>query len=109
MLTVKGVRAFLLEWSARPDGFLQVAVARTHMLSLSLALTLAGDALGAFGGLLVFIEFFQIPSYLEYEPEFDSYNFDISPLEVTEHTWIGRIGGLLIGLAFALQFTAALV
>jgi len=79
------------------------------MITLSLALTLAGDAIGALGGLLVFVEFFQFPSYLEYEPEFDSYNFDISPLEVTEHTWLGRIGGLCVAVGFALQFGAALI
>lgn len=89
--------------------FLRVAVSDCHMVTLSLALTLAGDALGVLGGLLVFVEFFQFPSYIEYEPEFDSYNFDISPLDVTEHTWIGRIGGLCIALAFALQFAAELV
>lgn len=79
------------------------------MVSVSLALTLVGNALGVLGGLLVFVEFFQLPSYLEYEPEFDSYNFDISPRDVTEHTWLGRIGGLCIALAFALQFGAELL
>ncbi|WP_188978293.1 hypothetical protein [Halocalculus aciditolerans] len=78
------------------------------MVSLSLALTLAGDAVGVFGGLLVFVEFFQLPSYLSYEPEFDSYNFDISPLDVTEHTWIGRIGALCIALGFALRFAGGI-
>lgn len=69
-------------------------------------LRLVGYAVGALGAMLLFLEFFQQPSYVEYEPEFDSYSVDISPMEVVEHTWIGRAGALLIGLAFALEFLA---
>ncbi|MFC7166224.1 hypothetical protein [Halospeciosus flavus] len=69
-------------------------------------LRLAGYALGALGAVLLFVEFFQQPSYISYEPEFESYNVDLSPQEVTEHTWIGRIGALLLALAFALEFFA---
>lgn len=69
-------------------------------------LQLAGYALGALGAVLLFIEFFQQPSYVTYEPEFESYNVDISPQEVTEHTWFGRVGALLLALAFALEFFA---
>lgn len=70
-------------------------------------LRLAGYAVGAFGAMCLFVEFFQQPSYVSYEPEFDSYSVEMSPLEVREHTWIGRAGALFVGLAFALQFLAA--
>lgn len=69
-------------------------------------LELAGYALGALGALLVFVEFFQQPSYLDYDEEFGTYNVEITPSEVVEHTWIGRVGALLLALAFALEFLA---
>jgi len=69
-------------------------------------LRLVGYAVGALGALFVFVEFFQQPSYLEYEPEFDSYTMNISPSTVVEHTWIGRVGALLVALAFAIEFLA---
>lgn len=69
-------------------------------------LRLAGYAVGALGAMCLFIEFFQQPSYVRYEPEFDSYSVEMSPVEVREHTWIGRIGALLVGLAFATEFLA---
>lgn len=76
------------------------------MVETVTALRLAGYAIGALGAMLLFMEFFQQPSYVEYEPEFDSYTVNISPVEVTEHTWIGRVGALLVALAFALLFLA---
>lgn len=79
------------------------------MVEAVTALRLAGYAVGALGGVLVFAEFFQQPSYVEYEPEFDSYSVEISPTEVTEHTWLGRTGALLVALAFALEFVATLL
>jgi hypothetical protein len=72
-------------------------------------LQLAGYALGAFGGALVFIEFFQFPTYVEYDEEFQSYSVDISPQDVVEHTWVGRIGGLCVALGFTLLFVSALL
>jgi hypothetical protein len=77
------------------------------MAELTVALRLAGGALGALGAVLLFIEFFQIPSYVEYNPDFGSYSFDLSPEEAVEYSWFGRIGALLLALAFALQFLAA--
>jgi hypothetical protein len=79
------------------------------MVEFVLALELAGYALGALGASLVFFEFFQLPSYVEYSEEYNDYSMDISPMEVTEHTWIGRVGAFLIVVAFALQFFAALL
>ncbi|WP_224269542.1 hypothetical protein [Haloprofundus salinisoli] len=67
-------------------------------------LELAGYALGALGGALVFMEFFQEPTYVEYDPDFNGYTIDISPQEVREHTWLGRVGGFSIALGFALLF-----
>lgn len=74
-----------------------------------LALELTGYALGALGASLVFFEFFQMPSYVDYSQEYHDYSIDISPNEVREHTWVGRIGAFLIAVAFALEFLAALL
>jgi hypothetical protein len=72
-------------------------------------LRLAGYAIGALGGVLLFAEFFQQPSYVEYETEFDSYSLDISPTELRQYTWLGRVGALLVSLAFAVEFAATLL
>lgn len=75
-------------------------------IGVAVALELAGYALGAVGAVLLFFEFFQLPSYVEYEPEFNDYTVDISPSEVTEHTLVGRVGAFLVAVAFALEFFA---
>jgi len=67
---------------------------------------MAGYALATLGMLLVFLEFFQQPSYINYDQEFDSYNVELSPSDVREHTWIGRIGALLAAAGFAVEFLA---
>jgi hypothetical protein len=72
-------------------------------------LRLAGYAVGAVGGTLVFVEFLQVPSYVEYEPEFDTYSLTLSPAELREYTLAGRVGGLCLAVGFALLFVAALV
>lgn len=79
------------------------------MVALAQGLELAGYAVGALGAVLVFFEFFQQPSYVEYSSEYNDYSIDISPTEVVEHTWIGRVGAFLIAVAFALQFFATLL
>lgn len=76
------------------------------MVETVTTLRLAGYALGAFGAILVFLEFFQQPSYLQYDAEIGSYSLNFSPENPREYTWIGRIGALAIALAFALQFFA---
>jgi len=83
--------------------------AGVNMVDLVLALELAGNAVGALGAALVFFEFFQLPSYVEYSEEYNDYSVDISPMEVTEHTWIGRVGAFLLLVAFTAQFVAALL
>ncbi len=70
------------------------------------SLRLAGLALGAIGGVLLFVEFFQLPSYVRYDTDFQSYSVEISPKEADQYTWIGRIGALLIAVGFALQLAA---
>lgn len=70
-------------------------------------LRLVGPALGAIGAALLFVEFFQLPSYFRYDTDFESYSIDISPEDAQEYTWIGRIGALLLALGFLLQFLAA--
>ena len=77
------------------------------MVAYSVAVELAGYALGALGGVLLFVELFQLPSYVSYQEQYGSYNVSISPNDAREYTWAGRIGALLIALAFALQFLAA--
>lgn len=72
-------------------------------------LRLVGSALGAVGGLLVFVEFFQTPNYVSYNREWDDYEIEMSPREVEQYTWIGRAGGLLVGVGFALLFVGTLV
>lgn len=79
------------------------------MVSLSVLLSLAGYAAGALGGVLVFVELFQTPNYVEYDPDFNSYNVDIAPTEVYQYTWMGRAGAILIAFAFALEFLATLL
>lgn len=79
------------------------------MVDVAGTVSLVGYALGTFGGVLVFIEFFQTPSYISYDTDFGSYDLDLTPNEVDEYTWAGRIGALLIALAFALQFVAGLL
>jgi hypothetical protein len=76
------------------------------MVAVANALRLLGSALGALGGALVFVEFFQLPTYVEYDPEFRDYRIDAGRTDVREHTWIGRIGGLCIALGFSFQFLA---
>ncbi len=78
-------------------------------MALADLLHLAGYALGAVGGTLVFVEFIQVPSYVEYEPEFDTYSLDLSPTELREYTLAGRVGSLCLAVGFALLFVAALV
>ncbi|WP_050048376.1 hypothetical protein [Halanaeroarchaeum sulfurireducens] len=67
---------------------------------------LAGAAIGAVGAILLFIEFFQVPSYVSYDTEFESYNLQISPADAQEYTWFGRLGALALALAFTLQTVA---
>jgi hypothetical protein len=70
------------------------------------ALRLLGSVLGAPGGVLLFVEFFQMPRYVEYNAEFQDYRIDTNQSNVREHTWAGRIGGLCIALGFTLLFVA---
>ncbi|MFB6267250.1 MAG: hypothetical protein ABEI31_06300 [Halodesulfurarchaeum sp.] len=76
------------------------------MARLSDTLRLAGAALGVLGAALLFLEFFQLPSYIRYETDFESYSVDISPTEADEYTWFGRIGAFLLAVAFGLQLAA---
>jgi hypothetical protein len=76
------------------------------MVVVANALRLLGSALGAVGGALVFVEFFQLPNYVEYDEEHRDYRIDASRADVREHTWIGRVGGFCIALGFAMLFLA---
>ena len=72
-------------------------------------LRVVGAACGAVGGALLFVEFFQLPTYVTYDEEFESYDVDLAPDEVREHTWLGRLGGLGVSLGFALLFVSELL
>jgi hypothetical protein len=72
-------------------------------------LRLVGSALGALGGVLLFLEFFQAPNYVEYDREVDTWTVHYSPEYVDEYTWAGRAGALCVAAGFALQFVATLV
>ena len=76
------------------------------MVEFVTTLRLAGHAVGAFGALLIFLEFFQLPSYVKYDENFGTYDLSVTFSEVVEHTWLGRTGALCMALAFALQFLA---
>lgn len=76
------------------------------MATLSTSLRLAGAALGAVGAVLLFVEFFQLPSYVSYDRDFQSYSVSISPDTADEYTWFGRLGALLLSLGFGLQLAA---
>ncbi|MFB6127574.1 MAG: hypothetical protein ABEJ79_09830 [Halolamina sp.] len=73
-------------------------------MTVAETLRLVGAALGAVGGALLFVEFFQVPSYVRYQEELGSWDVDLAPSEVTEHTWLGRVGALSVSLGFALLF-----
>jgi len=75
-------------------------------MELPVVLRLAGNALGVVGAVLVFFEFFRQPSYISYNSGVGTYDIDLSPQEIVEHGWAGRIGALLVALAFALNFFA---
>ncbi|WP_435153910.1 hypothetical protein [Haladaptatus sp. DFWS20] len=79
------------------------------MVEIPFALELAGHGLGALGAVLIFFEFFQLPDYIEYDPDYNDFTIDISPMEVREYTSIGRVGAFLLALGFALQFLATLL
>lgn len=78
------------------------------MVGLAGGLQLAGYALGALGAGLLFIELFQLPTYLDYQ-EVGGYRLTMAPDNPAEYTWAGRIGALLLAVAFALLFVSALV
>lgn len=79
------------------------------MVVASAALSLAGAALGTLGGVLLFVEFFQLPSYVSYNQDIGNYTIQLSPTDAREYTWAGRVGALLVAVAFALQFVAMLL
>lgn len=79
------------------------------MVDLAGTLQLAGYALGALGAGLLFIELFQLPSYLDYQPEFEDYTLQMSPDNPSEYSMAGRVGTLMLALAFALLFIAQLL
>ena len=79
------------------------------MTEVATLVSLAGYAFGTIGGVLLFVEFFQLPSYVEYETDWDSWRIQVSPTDVRQYSPAGRVGAVLIAVAFALQFVAELL
>lgn len=79
------------------------------MVAVVPVLRLGGFALGAVGSALLFLEFFQMPSYVSYDRNFNNYDVDMAPMEVDEYTWVGRVGAFLLALAFSAEFFAVLL
>lgn len=75
-------------------------------MALAEILRLAGSAIGTLGGVLLFMEFFQMPSYITYNEEIETYDVDPMPQEANEYTAIGRAGAICISIGFALLFVA---
>lgn len=76
------------------------------MADVATTLRLVGAAVGTLGAVLLFLELFQLPTYITYDSNMGSYSIDFSPENPRQYTWIGRIGAILIAIAFALQFLA---
>ncbi|MFB6161009.1 MAG: hypothetical protein ABEJ61_07510 [Haloferacaceae archaeon] len=76
------------------------------MVALGEALRLGGSALGTVGGVLLFVEFFQWPSYVEYDRGRDTWTLHVNPDDAEEYTWVGRAGALCVAAGFALLFVA---
>lgn len=79
------------------------------MVTLVEGLQLLGYGAGTLGGVLLFIEFFMVPNYVNYDPDYDDYNIDMAPEEVRQYTWAGRAGAILLAAAFAVQFLVVLL
>ncbi|MFB6096615.1 MAG: hypothetical protein ABEJ74_04435 [Haloferacaceae archaeon] len=75
-------------------------------MALAETVRLVAAAIGTLGGVLLFLEFFQMPSYVTYNEEIETYDVDPMPPEADEYTWIGRVGALCVSLGFALLFVA---
>lgn len=75
-------------------------------MAIATQLSLAGSAIGVLGAMLLFVEFFQLPSYVRFDTDFESYSVEISPNDAREYTLFGRAGAVLIGVAFAFQLMA---
>lgn len=70
---------------------------------------LAALAIGTLGAVLLFLEFFQTPSYVSYQKSSDKYRLRMMNDTVEQYTILGRIGAFLIALAFALLFVVRLL
>lgn len=79
------------------------------MTDIATTVSLLGYGSGTIGALLIFVEFFQVPNYIDYDPENDSWRINVSPRGVQQFSAAGRIGSLLVAIAFALQFLAILL
>lgn len=70
---------------------------------------LAAYGLGTVGAVMLFVELFQDPSYVEYQPERDRFRILHATDEASEYTAFGRVGAFLLALAFGLLFVAKLL
>ncbi|MFP4590066.1 MAG: hypothetical protein ACLFMX_06050 [Halobacteriales archaeon] len=70
---------------------------------------LAAYGLGTLGAVMLFVELFQDPSYVEYKPEEDRYRIHRTATTASEYTAFGRVGAFLLALAFGVLFVVQLL
>lgn len=70
---------------------------------------LAAYVIGVLGAGLLFLELFQTPKYVTYQEQFDRYRINMTGAEMDEYTSLGRIGALLLAVAFAMLFVVRLL
>ena len=70
---------------------------------------LAALALGTLGAALLFLEFFQTPSYVSYNEKRDRYRISVMSKELEQYTNLGRVGAFCLVVAFALLFVVRLL
>ena len=78
-------------------------------MDVATILRLAGSAMGTVGGVFLFVEFFQLPDYINYDAQYEEYTLETFPEDPQEYSPLGRVGSILVALAFALLFVATLV
>lgn len=74
------------------------------MMVALLTLELLAYAFGTVGAALLFLEFFQTPQYVKYDPERDNYRLKIRAESMAEYTTLGRLGAFLLAASFAALF-----
>lgn len=69
---------------------------------------LGAYVLGVIGAVLLFLEFFQLPDYVRFNEKTGKYRLSITTEETAEYSPLGRIGAMLLAVAFAVLFVVRL-